>query len=125
MVAIEAIDSLGLHMPPALALEAITKDSNNSDMHQGEQLQHQRAMGSNYERLEFLGDCFLKMATSISLFTRYPEDNEEESHVKRMLMISNGNLHRVALQKRLYEYIRSIAFSRFVDSQYVLGTTRL
>ena len=69
-------------------------------------------MGKNYERLEFIGDCFLKMATSISLFAQNPDNNEYEYHVKRMLLICNKNLFGTALQKKIYEYIRTMGFSR-------------
>ena len=71
-------------------------------------------MGKNYERLEFIGDCFLKMATSIALFTQNPDNDEFEYHVKRMLLICNKNLFNTALKLKLYEYIRSQSFSRYV-----------
>jgi endoribonuclease Dicer len=82
-------------------------------------------MGPNYERLEFLGDCFLKMATSISTFVLQPDENEFEFHVRRMLMLCNQNLMETAVGKKkvkfadgeerglqLYKYIRTEAFSR-------------
>lgn len=72
-------------------------------------------MGKNYERLEFIGDCFLKMATSITLFSQAPKDNEFEYHVRRMLMICNSNLLETALKYKLYEFVRSVAFSRLVQ----------
>lgn len=72
-------------------------------------------MGKNYERLEFMGDCFLKMATSISLYARNPVDDEFASHVKRMVMICNKNLFENARKLKLYEYIRSQSFSRLVN----------
>lgn len=99
-------------MKPELALEAVTKDSDNTDEHRAEQLHLQRGMGKNYERLEFVGDCFLKMATSITLFSTNPEDNEFEYHVRRMVMICNANLLRAAQGVKIYQYIRSMAFSR-------------
>ena len=111
----EASELLGLSLKPELALEAVTKDSDNTEEHRAEQIQVQRGMGKNYERLEFIGDCFLKMATSISLFSKSPEDNEFEFHVKRMLMICNKNLLQNALGLKLYEYIRSMGFSRLVS----------
>jgi endoribonuclease Dicer len=107
---------LHLTIGPDLALEAFTKDSDNTEDQGEEQIRFQRGMGKNYERLEFLGDSFLKMATTISLYTRYSGDNEFESHVKRMLMISNKNLLRISLKLKLYEYIRSQSFNRQVVS---------
>lgn len=103
---------LNLDVKSDLALEAFTKDSDNTEDHRDEQIHYQRGMGKNYERLEFLGDCFLKMATSISLFSQNPDNDEFEYHVKRMLLICNKNLYTTAVKTKLYEYIRSQSFSR-------------
>ena len=103
---------MNLQITPQLALEAFTKDSDNMEEHRSEQIHFQRGMGKNYERLEFIGDCFLKMATSISLYAQNAIDDEFESHVKRMLMICNKNLFGAATKIKLYEYIRSQSFSR-------------
>jgi endoribonuclease Dicer len=113
LVAMEACASLDLEIELALALEALTKDSDNTDEHRNEQIHFQRGMGKNYERLEFLGDCFLKMATSISLFAKHPEDDEYDYHVSRMCLVCNKNLFNVAKHKSLYKYIRTQGFSRF------------
>ena len=112
LIALEACDLLDLAVQPALALEALTKDSDNTEEHRSEQIHFQRGMGKNYERLEFIGDCFLKMATSISVFCKSPEENEYDYHVKRMLMICNKNLFNTATFLKLQEYIRSTGFSR-------------
>jgi endoribonuclease Dicer len=69
-------------------------------------------MGNNYERLEFLGDCFLKMATSVSLYGIFPDRDEYSYHVERMMLICNKNLCDNAIKLKLYEYIRSQSFSR-------------
>jgi endoribonuclease Dicer len=69
-------------------------------------------MGNNFERLEFLGDTFLKMATTISLFTLNPDNDEFESHVERMTIICNKNLFNNALEVKLQEYIRSKSLNR-------------
>ncbi|KAM0573918.1 hypothetical protein ACHAP9_001786 [Verticillium nonalfalfae] len=112
MIALDACRMLNLQVRPDLALEAMTKDSSNSDEQDQEKIDFQAGMGNNYERLEFLGDCFLKMATTIALFTRIPDSNEFEYHVERMLLICNQNLFNVALKKNLQEYIRSKQFDR-------------
>ncbi|KAL8726964.1 MAG: hypothetical protein Q9181_005872 [Wetmoreana brouardii] len=112
LIALETCGMLGLSIWPELALEAITKDSDNTEEHRAEQVHFQRGMGKNYERLEFIGDCFLKMATSISIFCLSPNNDEFEYHVRRMLLICNKNLFNVAVEKKLYEYIRSVGFSR-------------
>ncbi|KAI9756900.1 MAG: hypothetical protein M4579_003654 [Chaenotheca gracillima] len=112
LIALDACKMLRLDIRADLALEAFTKDSDNTEEHQKEQIQFQRGMGKNYERLEFLGDCFLKMATSISLYTQCPDNDEYEYHVRRMLLVCNKNLFNTALELNLYEYIRSQSFSR-------------
>lgn len=112
LIALEACEVLGLEVRPNLALEAMTKDSDNTEEHRSEQIHVQRGMGKNYERLEFIGDSFLKMATSISLFSKCPDNDEFEYHVRRMEMICNKNLFGVALKLRLYEYVRSKGFQR-------------
>lgn len=113
LIAKETCEELGLTIDLPLALEAITKDSDNTEEHQSlERINFQRGMGKNYERLEFLGDCFLKMATSISTFTQNPNDNEFDFHVKRMLLLCNQNLFNAAQKLKLHENIRSASFSR-------------
>lgn len=112
LIALEACELLHLDIRPDLALEAVTKDSDNTDEHGNEQINFQRGMGNNYERLEFLGDCFLKMATSISLFGIHPDNDEYSYHVDRMMLICNKNLKNNAIKLKLYEYIRSESFNR-------------
>ena len=114
LIALEAADLVGIKISPALALEAVTKDSDNTGDHENAPINFQRGMGNNYERLEYLGDCFLKLATSLSLFSKYPDDNEFDFHVKRMLMLCNQNLFRKALKLSIFEHIRSAAFHRSV-----------
>ncbi|KAK7537797.1 dicer-like protein 1 [Phyllosticta citricarpa] len=112
LIALEACQMLGINVHPALALEAITKDSDNTEDHNGEVLNFRRGMGSNYERLEFMGDCFLKMAASIALFGQCPDDNEFFCHCNRMDMVCNQTLFTTAKKIELPKYIRSMAFNR-------------
>ncbi|KAL4887487.1 hypothetical protein BJY04DRAFT_212522 [Aspergillus karnatakaensis] len=112
LVTLEACDYLDLVIRPELALEAFTKDSDSTEEHRIQQIHLQRGMGKNYERLEFLGDCFLKMATSISLFAQNPNDDEFDYHVRRMCLICNKNLYNTAIKKEIYRFIRSQGFSR-------------
>nr|A1CBC9.2 RecName: Full=Dicer-like protein 1; Includes: RecName: Full=Endoribonuclease dcl1; Includes: RecName: Full=ATP-dependent helicase dcl1 [Aspergillus clavatus NRRL 1] len=114
LISIEACDELDLVIRSDYALEAVTKDSDNTEEHRGQQIHFQRGMGKNYERLEFLGDCFLKMATSIALFTQNPDDDEFDYHVNRMCLICNKNLFNTAKKRQIYRYIRSRSFSRHV-----------
>jgi endoribonuclease Dicer len=113
LIALEAADMIGFQCKPEMALAAVTKDSDNSGEHETqERINFQHGMGNNYERLEFLGDCFLKTATTMSTFIQNPNENEFEFHVRRMLMLCNRNLFEVAKELKLYEYVRSRAFSR-------------
>ncbi|KAH8125046.1 hypothetical protein LI328DRAFT_156050 [Trichoderma asperelloides] len=112
LIASEICSSVDLTILPGLALEAVTKDSFNIEEHGEDQLDFQPGMGKNYERLEFLGDTFLKMATTISVYTLYPRENEFEYHVKRMLMLNNRNLFTHAVKRNWPGYIRTKAFDR-------------
>ncbi|KAL6812570.1 hypothetical protein J3E69DRAFT_359687 [Trichoderma sp. SZMC 28015] len=112
LIALEACSLVGLSIRPDLALEAVTKDSFNTEEHGEHQIDFQPGMGKNYERLEFLGDTFLKMATTISIFTLHPRADEFESHVTRMLMLNNQNLFDHAVEKDMPAYIRTKAFDR-------------
>ncbi|KAK0718311.1 hypothetical protein B0T26DRAFT_646598 [Lasiosphaeria miniovina] len=112
LVALDACRMLGLRIRPDLALEALTKDSDNTNEHGAEKIHFQGGMGKNYERLEFLGDAFLKMATSISIFTLMPDTSEYVYHVKRMLLLCNRNLFNNGLEVNLEQYIRSVSFNR-------------
>lgn len=114
LLAVEACQKLELDVQPQLALEAITKDADNTEEHRTQQIHFQRGMGKNYERLEFLGDSFLKMTTTIMVFIRYPKSDELGFHVKRMEMICNLNLFNVAVESALglTQYVRTRAFNR-------------
>lgn len=121
LIALDACKILELNIHPDLALEAFTKDSDNQGEDEGlesmeafEPVNFQAGMGDNYERLEFLGDSFLKMATTISVFTLIPKKDEFDYHCERMVMICNQNLFGVALSDdiKLQEYIRSKSFER-------------
>ncbi|EFX03018.1 rnase3 domain containing protein [Grosmannia clavigera kw1407] len=113
LIALEATSVIGIpRIRPELALEAVTKDCDNPDAQDETPLNFQAGMGRNYERLELLGDSFLKLATSIALFTLVPDKDEFEYHVQRMCMICNRNLFNNALDMKLEEYIRSREFDR-------------
>jgi endoribonuclease Dicer len=127
LIALDACVVLDLEVSPALALEALTKDSENSGEHEEAKINFKSGMGPNYERLEFLGDCFLKMATSLSTFVKQPDENEFEFHVRRMIMLCNQNLMETAVGTKkvasvdglerdleLYKYVRTDTFSRYV-----------
>jgi endoribonuclease Dicer len=115
LIALEASVAMGLpRIHPGLALEACTKDCDVSEDSGATEtaINFQAGMGRNYERLELLGDSFLKMASTIALYTLVPDKNEFEYHVERMCMICNKNLFNNALEIGLEEYIRSKEFDR-------------
>lgn len=122
LITLEACAGLDLTIKLEFALEALTKDSDNTEEHRAQQLHVQRGMGKNYERLEFLGDCFLKMATSIALFSQNPDDDEFDYHVSRMCLVCNRNLFNTAVQKELYKYIRTQGFSRYEAPRHIKWT---
>ncbi|KAK4494728.1 hypothetical protein PRZ48_014084 [Zasmidium cellare] len=113
LISMEGANSIGVECGPNFALAAFTKDSDNQgDYESDERVNFQRGMGENYERLEFIGDTFLKTATTLSTFILNPNENEFEFHVRRMQMLCNKNLYETALGLKLYEYIRSMSFNR-------------
>ncbi|KAI0478490.1 hypothetical protein GGR56DRAFT_664684 [Xylariaceae sp. FL0804] len=112
LIALDACKRLDLDISPELALEAMTKDSDNTDEHDQEKVNFQGGMGKNYERLEFLGDTFLKMSTTIALFILTPDSTEFHLHCDRMSLIVNQNLFNNALEDDLQEYIRTKGFQR-------------
>ena len=50
LIALDACEVLDLKVSPALALEALTKDSENSEEHGEEKINFKSGMGPNYER---------------------------------------------------------------------------
>ncbi|KAG6045644.1 hypothetical protein E4U17_000089 [Claviceps sp. LM77 group G4] len=112
MVSIDACRFLDLKIDASLALEAFTKDNSQTEAQDEQNIDFQPGMGNNYERLEYLGDTFLKMATTIALFTKIPNTSEFEYHVERMLLVCNQNLFNNAVDRNLEIYIRCKGFDR-------------
>ncbi|CAG8433757.1 11080_t:CDS:2 [Ambispora gerdemannii] len=69
-------------------------------------------MEMNYERLETLGDSFLKFSVTIQLYVMFPDKHEGQLHCQRIHIICNKNLYRSAKKLHLYEYITSLPFNR-------------
>ena len=59
-----------------------------------------------YERLEFLGDAVLKMATTEYLYKNYPELPEGELTKIRGVIVSDEILHQVAQKIEIEDYIK-------------------
>ncbi|KAJ3177431.1 hypothetical protein HDU87_004450 [Geranomyces variabilis] len=53
---------------------------------------------TNYERLETLGDSYLKFAVTVDLFKSYPNSEEGDLSARRSGIVSNKNLYARALE---------------------------
>lgn len=87
------------HGVPALVsllLEAITADSCQED--------------ASYERLETLGDSFIKYAYSASLFMQHPGWHEGQLTCARARLVSNDHLLGAANESGLLPYLRHRRF---------------
>ncbi|KAJ4466505.1 hypothetical protein J3R30DRAFT_3689707 [Lentinula aciculospora] len=65
----------------------------------------------DYERLELLGDAFLKLLSSIYIFVMYPKAEEASMHNYRQAIISNKSLLKNAVAVGLPSFIQSKPFS--------------
>ncbi|CAM0138922.1 unnamed protein product [Umbelopsis sp. WA50703] len=81
-----------------LLLEAFTTPSASMDM--------------DYERLETLGDSFLKFVTTIRLYIMFPLSHEGQLHCQRIRIICNKALYRSARRLQIYRHITSQPFNR-------------
>ncbi|KAI8822072.1 uncharacterized protein EV422DRAFT_495037 [Fimicolochytrium jonesii] len=66
---------------------------------------------SNYERLETLGDSFLKYAVSMDLFKRFADADEGFLSTRRSRIVSNRNLFKIALKHRLFAVMNVTPFN--------------
>lgn len=66
--------------------------------------------GFDLERLETLGDSFLKVAVSIYLFYKHPSRDEGRLTVKRKALTSNKKLSREAKKKEIEKMIINTSF---------------
>ncbi|KAG0001849.1 Dicer-like protein 1 [Entomortierella chlamydospora] len=65
-----------------------------------------------YERLETLGDSFLKFASTIRLYIVNPAKDESQLHNHRIRIISNNALRKHAIGLELFRYVSSTPFHR-------------
>lgn len=59
----------------------------------------------NYERLEFLGDTILKLASTTRLFVSYPHKAEGELHTLRSAIVSNSALQAKAQSLGVHHFL--------------------
>ncbi len=81
---------------PALLLQALTL-SNAAD-------------GFDLERLETVGDSFLKQAITVYLFFAYPDVHEGKLSYLRSKQVSNYNLYKLGKRRGVHELIISTKF---------------
>uniref|UniRef100_H2YYK2 ribonuclease III n=1 Tax=Ciona savignyi TaxID=51511 RepID=H2YYK2_CIOSA len=97
---------------PGLILQALTL-SNASD-------------GFNLERLEMLGDSFLKHAVTVYLYCTYPEAHEGKLSYMRSKKVSNYNLYRIGKQFGLAGKMTGLIFDPTVNwlpTGFVVGAS--
>lgn len=112
LIVCQCCNRLGLDIPAELALEAFTQSGVDADDDADLVENERKGIQRNYERLEFLGDTFLKMSTTIALYTHNSKATEFEQHVERMLLVCNKNLFNTALELDLASHVRSGNFDR-------------
>ncbi|KAG0086071.1 Dicer-like protein 1 [Podila epicladia] len=66
----------------------------------------------NYQRLELLGDSFLKLSSSACLYIVEPTMTEGQLHSQRVEIISNDALREHALRLELFRYVANGKFQR-------------
>ena len=82
--------------PPSLILHAITMSNSNDAI--------------NLERLETIGDSFLKYAITAYLFCTYPTTHEGKLSHLRSKQVSNLHLYHLGKEKRLGEFMIATKF---------------
>ena len=60
------------------------------------------------ERYEVIGDCFLKLTTVMKIYLKFTNTNEGNMANLKSQRVSNSYLFKLAIKKKLYEYIVSI-----------------
>ncbi|THV08645.1 ribonuclease III [Dendrothele bispora CBS 962.96] len=72
----------------------------------------------DYERLELLGDTFLKFLATLYVFVKIPNENEGAMHLERQKIISNKALLEAAIAVQLPPFIQSrpLSLKNFIPS---------
>lgn len=90
------LDERPYGVPPALMLQAVTTASASD--------------GVNLERLETIGDSFLKMAVTVYLFTEYPDLHEGRLSFSRSKEVSNASLCRKGYARHILDIMETSKF---------------
>ena len=107
LLADEVADQVGLEIPTMIAVEAITYVTEDDTNLRENDMEVQKYPNKNYERLEFYGDTFLKLAIVLVLFVKLGKETALNYHVKKKELISNHNLSNVVRILGLDKYMRS------------------
>ncbi|CAF1471495.1 unnamed protein product [Didymodactylos carnosus] len=78
-------------LTPHILFQAITRHSTGEKM--------------DMENLEILGDCFLKLAVSLSKYYKYPQESAGFLTIRKTHFISNLTLYRRITEKNLKSYL--------------------
>ena len=68
--------------------------------------------GFNYQRLEFLGDTYVKLLATCHVFASNAVYTEGELHLGRRALISNAKLFRLAQARELWRYMQGDSFTK-------------
>ena len=107
LIADEVTDQVGLKIPTMIAVEAMTYVTEDETNLREYDMEVQKHPNKNYERLEFYGDTFLKLAIVLILFVKLGKETALNYHVKKKELISNHNLSNVVRILGLDKYMRS------------------
>ncbi|KAI0220906.1 Dicer-like protein 1 [Massospora cicadina] len=81
-----------------LLLEAFTHTTANVSM--------------DYERLELLGDSYLKLIATLDIYIRFPKKHEGQLHCQRVRIIGNRTMYYAAKERNLPAYFITQPFNR-------------
>lgn len=107
LLATELLQRIDLQIPVELTCEAltyVTEEDTNQLEFDTSILRHPN---KDYERLEFYGDTFLKLAIVLILFIKLDKETALNYHVKKKELISNHNLSNVVRHLGVHKYMRS------------------
>ncbi len=68
------------------------------------------------ERMEFLGDAVLELVTKYYLYRRYPKENESFMTEKKIALIKNEAIGKIALEMGLHKWF---VLSKHAEEQYI------
>jgi endoribonuclease Dicer len=89
---------MGIHVDDFVLLEGLTTPVANMEM--------------NYQRLETLGDSFIKLSITMYLYLNFKHKHEGQLSMMRSTLVSNKTLYKKALCVNLPGYVTGVPFAR-------------